>query len=608
MQLRPYQSEAVSAVYEHLRQRDDNPAVVIPTGGGKTPVIATICRDAVQTWGGRAVVLAHVKELLEQTLEKLHAVAPDLPVGICSAGLGRKDLQYAVTVGGIQSIYKRACDLGPVDLIIVDEAHMVPADDEGMYRRFIADAKVVCPHARVIGLTATPYRMKSGHICEPDNILNHVCYEVGVRELIVGGYLSKLKTRAGTTKADTSDLHVRAGEFVASEVEQLMDRMELVRPACQEVLDLTRDRRSVLIFASGIGHGKHIVETLEANHGVECGFVEGNTPSAERAQILGRFKAGSLKYLCNVNVLTTGFDAPNVDCVVLLRPTMSPGLYYQMVGRGFRLAPGKEDCLVLDYGSNVLRHGPVDAVHVPEPGDGTGEAPAKECPECHALIALGYQACPECGFKFEPPVKKGMDKNATSAEILTPDETSYEVRETHYGVHAKRDAAPNAPRTLRVDYRVGVFEHKSEWVCLEHPAGSFALRKAREWWRKRSNAPFPETIEDAVEVAQAGALARTISITVCTPVGERYDRISSHQLGDVPATVVLPNRSTCCPDCGSEELIWREGAVGAWPHPAKELCQECDRILRWVPKAELERDSRRAVTSAAATLDDDIPF
>ncbi|MBK9187351.1 MAG: DEAD/DEAH box helicase [Phycisphaerales bacterium] len=397
MNLRPYQREAVNAVYEHLRSRDDNPCVVIPTGGGKTPVIATICRDAVNLWNGRVVILAHVKELLEQAAEKLRAIAPEVPLGVYSAGLKRKDLGYAVTVAGIQSIWKKACDLGPVDLILVDEAHMVPAEDDGMYRQFIADARAVNPHVRIVGLTATPYRMKSGSICSAENILNHVCYEVGVRELIVQGYLSPLRTKAGLQRVDTSDLHVRAGEFVASEVEDLMDKDALVEGACAEIVEHTtppQDRHATLIFSSGVRHGQHIVDVLKAKHGIECGFVTGDTPDGVRAGLLRRFRAGELKYLCNVNVLTTGFDAPHIDCVALVRPTMSPGLYYQMVGRGFRLHPGKADCLVLDFGGNVLRHGPVDAVRVKEPGAGEGEAPAKECPRCHAADRDGLPDVP----------------------------------------------------------------------------------------------------------------------------------------------------------------------------------------------------------------------
>jgi DNA repair protein RadD len=195
--LRPYQREAVDAVYDYLRMRDDNPCVVIPTAGGKTPVLATICRDAVRLWNGRVLILAHVKELLEQAAEKLHAVAPDLPVGIYSAGLKRRDLGYAITIAGIQSVYERACDVGRVDLVIVDEAHLIPPDGEGMYRTLLADLRVINPRMRVIGLTATPFRMKSGAICGPDNILNEVCYEVGVRELIVQRYLCSLRTKSG---------------------------------------------------------------------------------------------------------------------------------------------------------------------------------------------------------------------------------------------------------------------------------------------------------------------------------------------------------------------------------------------------------------------------
>lgn len=533
MELRPYQHEAVAAVYEHLRTRDDNPCVVIPTGGGKTPVIATICRDAVGLWNGRVVILAHVKELLEQAADKLRTIAPDVPLGIFSAGLKRKDLGYAVTVAGIQSIWKRACDLGPVDLIIVDEAHMVPAEDDGMYRQFLADARTVNPNVRIIGLTATPYRMKSGSICAPENILNHVCYEIGVRELIVQGFLSPLKTKAGSQKPDTSGLHVRAGEFVAAEVEDLMDQAGLVEGACAEIAEHTRDRRATLVFSSGIRHGEHIVEVLKSKHGIECGFVSGDTPDGVRASILSRFRAGDLRYLCNVNVLTTGFDAPHIDCVALVRPTMSPGLYYQMVGRGFRLHPGKADCLVLDFGGNVLRHGPVDAVRISIDDRGEGEAPAKECPACHALIAAGYQTCPECGHQFPEPTRRKHEATASTEGILSGQTSRSEKRvsDTSYHVHYKRDD-PSAPPTMRVEYRLGFNTWQREWVCFEHTG--YARQKAEAWWRARSREPVPATVEEAVELARAGALAPTLAITVERKAGERYERVVGHRLGDRP--------------------------------------------------------------------------
>ncbi|MCC7409520.1 MAG: DEAD/DEAH box helicase family protein [Phycisphaeraceae bacterium] len=547
MELRPYQAEAVAAVYDHLRTRDDHPCVVIPTAGGKTPVMATICRDAVQQWGGRVLILAHVKELLEQAVDKLHTMAPDLwnRIGVYSAGLKSRDTEHPIIVAGIQSVYKRAAELDRFDLILIDEAHMLPPppDGEGMYRTFLAEAKVVNPHVRLIGLTATPYRMSTGMICgpAPEHLLNHVCFEVGVRELIVQGYLCPLKTKVGSRKADFQGLHTsggRGGEFIAGEVEALMDDDALVRSACREIANCTQDRRSVLIFAAGVQHAQHVQRVL-GEMGRECGFVCGDTPSVFRDQILKRFREGDLKYLVNVNVLTTGFDAPNVDCVALLRPTNSPGLYYQMVGRGFRLHPGKENCLVLDFGGNIVRHGPVDALEIRDRSSGGasgGEAPAKECPQCQAVVHAAYSLCPECGFAFPPPQRSQHDRSASTAGILAGEvtDTEYAVSDVYFSVHVKRGAPEDHPRTMRVDYRVGFNDYRSEWVCFEHPHNSYARAKAAAWWEARSHDPVPPSAQEAVTLCEAGGVAQTLAITVRSVAGQKYDRIVRHQLGPIP--------------------------------------------------------------------------
>lgn len=546
MNLRPYQQEAVNAVYDYLRKRDGNPCVVIPTAGGKTPIMATICTDAVNLWDGRVMVLAHVKELLEQTAGTLKAIAPDLDIGVYSAGLNRRDTEHKIIAAGIQSVYKRACDLGAFDLIIIDEAHSIPPDGEGRYRSFLKDALVVNPNLRLIGLTATPFRMTSGIICGPDNLLTDICYEVGVRELIVQGYLCPLKSKAARQKADTSQLHLRGGEFVQSEIEDLMDEDALVSSACTEIIEHTASRKSVLIFAAGVQHAKHIQKLLEQRSKCEVGLVTGDTPAGERAELLARFKGQTvkadifgaikppLKYLVNVNVLTTGFDAPNIDCVVLLRPTNSPGLYYQMVGRGFRLHPSKSDCLVLDFAGNILRHGPVDALQIHGRSNGSGDAPAKECPTCHAVIHAAYSVCPECGFEFPAPERQRHEHQASTAGILSGqiEDTAYQVRSTRYYVHTKRNAEPGTPPTLRVDYEIGLYLRKSEWVCLEHTG--YARAKAEKWWQARSNEPVPMTVEYALELIEAGALAETTEITVRCIAGEKYDRIISHVLEPKP--------------------------------------------------------------------------
>ncbi|VTS03345.1 DEAD/DEAH box helicase [Tuwongella immobilis] len=543
MNLRDYQQHAVDAVYDHLRKRDDNPCVVIPTGGGKTPVIATLCRDAVTQWNGRVLVLAHVKELLQQTAEKLGSVCPDVPFGVFSAGLKRKDRNQPVLIAGIQSIYRFACDFEPFDLIIVDEAHLIPLEGDGMYRRFLADAKVVNPHLRVIGCTATPFRLKGGPICTPEGMLNHVCYEVGVRELIVRGFLCPLTSKAGRTKFDVSQVGIHKGEYCNDELEQVMDAEDLVKSACREIVELTADRYACLIFATSVQHGLHIVNTLQAEHGVNCGFITGETPPEQREQILSHFKQGRIKYLCNVNVLTTGFDAPNIDCVVLLRPTLSSGLYYQMVGRGFRLHESKQNCLILDYGGNVLRHGPVDRIRTKTTRKSNrekGEAPAKECPECSTLLPTAYAACPDCGHEFPPPDKASHDATASKVGVLSGQVSteSFNVISVIYSVHSKRHSEA---RSLRVDYKIGWQRFQSEWICFEHTG--FAHQKAVRWWKQRSRLPVPQTAREAWDIAMSGGVASPTAITVRTVSGEKFDTIVGYQLGKIPDGMSAPTES-----------------------------------------------------------------
>ena len=552
MQLRPYQQAAVDAVYEHLRSKETNPCVVLPTGTGKSLVLAQIAKDSVEKWNGRVLILAHVKELLEQNADKIRKLCPELKIGIYSAGLRSRDTTEQVIVAGIQSVYNKACELDAFDLVIVDEAHLISSEGDGMYRTFLADMKVINPHVRVIGLTATPFRLKGGLICKPENILNEICYEAGLKEMIQQGYLSPLISRAGRAEANLANLHIRGGEFISDEVAAAMDNDALVTSACREIVELTRDRKSVLIFTASVDHCKHVAEKIQAFSGKECAIVTGDTSPAERAEIIARFKGEfipadlfgtpkpPLKFLANVNVLTTGFDAPNTDCVVMLRPTNSPGLLIQCAGRGTRLSPetGKSSCLFLDYGGNILRHGPLDMIKVKEPGSGKGgDAPAKKCPQCLALIHAGYTACPECGYVFPPKENNDkMTQTASSAGVISGqvDYTDYEVLDVYYCVHEKRGADPDAPKTMRVDYQVGFNEFKSEWVCPEHTG--YARGKFEKWWHERAalGCPMPRSAREAVSLANEGLLAAPESITVKTIAGERFERVTGFRLKERP--------------------------------------------------------------------------
>jgi len=169
VKLRTYQQAAVDAVYDHLRNRDDNPVAVLPTGAGKSPVLAKIASDAVQQWNGRVLILAHFKELLEQNADKVRRLCPGLRVGLYSAGLKKRDTNTPALVAGIQSVYRKACDLAPFDLVIVDEAHLISKKGDGMYRQFLADCKVINPNVRVINQQLVPsivHKMRNCWIAE----------------------------------------------------------------------------------------------------------------------------------------------------------------------------------------------------------------------------------------------------------------------------------------------------------------------------------------------------------------------------------------------------------------------------------------------------------
>lgn len=529
MKLRHYQEAAKEAGWNHLRTREDNPCIVIPTGGGKSPLMAAMTSEAVE-WGKRVLLLADRKELLEQNADKIVKYCPQIDLGIYSAGLGIKNTSNAVIVAGIQSIWNKAHLIGSRDLVLVDEAHCINPEGEGRYASMLKDMKVINPKVRLIGLTATPYRMKEGMICAPDHLLNHICYEIGVKELIEEGHLCKLISKRGLN-LDFSSCHIKAGEYVEAEVNAIL--LPVVAQAIEELLKLSVGRQSILIFCQGIDHAQAVQIGLEERTKQEVGLITGMTLPGVRKEILERFKAGKLKYVVNVNVLTTGFDAPNIDCVVLLRPTASPGLYYQMVGRAFRPDPSKLNALVLDFGGNVERHGPVDAIEAKKSkgrgkGEDAGEPMTKTCPKCQLIQAIAYLVCPECAHEW-PPRELKHETTATSANILSEPER-FMVTDVSYNVHRKKGSSDDDPCTLRVTYAVGVGEVIEEWVCLEHTG--WARKNAVKWWKQRSNEPCPVTAADAVKLGVGGFMATPIEI-VATKVGH-YWRVNSYVFGELP--------------------------------------------------------------------------
>lgn len=846
MQLRDYQEEAVDSAFDYFERRSGDPLIVAPTGAGKSVIIAGIIKEAMRKYRGtRVIVCTHVQELVEQNAQKMRVMCPEFSssIGVYSAGLNMRDTTQAIVFAGIQSIYRRARALGHRDLIIVDEAHMIPKHDGGMYRRFIRDSRIVNENVRVLGMTATPFRTDSGLLTKgSDKLFTSVCYDVDIVRLVDEGYLSPLTTEHGAVQYDTTGVQVRGGEFLQSQLARVLSESEdVTRDALADVQRRGADRKSWVVFCASVAQAELSLEILQES-GVSSALITGTTDKVERAATIAKFKRGEIKCLVNVNVLTTGFDAPQIDLIALLRPTKSPVLYClddqtevltksgfkkkheisvgdlvaapcpslhtmdwlpvtnildrparedeffveyksphmdfrvtdrhrmlwrnrtsgfamteaasllersddfylptscfsgspgvklthhdlsflgwfmsdgtlnsknrqititqskryphhidhirdtikgcgfkygegvrpasttfgtgyldsvvftvsrgpprgrdkhltgwgrlepyiskdipdsllsvsseqlavllnalhlgdgskytggeweqksyhictknprfadrlqslcvvngfsaniskrsdgmmmlhikrqlqrnvsgqrnphrpklkrassngesvwcvsndngtlitrrngktmimgncQMLGRGMRIADGKDDCLVLDYGSNLTRHGPINKIRPKPQGEGDGQAPIKVCGECLAEIAAGFRRCPECDFEFPEP-EIDLRRHRERGEYIQRNEQWYDVTKIKYSKHIKAGKPPS----FKVEYYSGLLAVAAEWVCVEH--FGFAKDKAVSWFKERAEA-WPTTVDEALEMV--GDLAEPKRILV----------------------------------------------------------------------------------------------
>jgi len=342
LSLRDYQSAAIQAIYDYYERAKGDVCLVIPTAGGKSLVMASFVEGVLKAWPDqRILIVTHVRELIEQNHAELKRLWPEAPAGIYSAGLKQRDIAARILFAGIQSIHRKLREVGHCDLVLIDEAHLIPRASNTLYRRFLDGLKRQNPLLKVIGFTATPFRLDSGRLHEgKDAIFTDIAFEVSVRELIDAGYLAPLVSKRMAAQLDVSGVGSRAGEFIARELEAAIDQDAITASAVEEILAYGHDRKSWLVFCAGVEHAFHVRDALRAQ-GIACATIVGDTPSAEREAIIQAFKAGQIRCLTNANVLTTGFNAPGVDLIAMLRPTQSAGLYVQIVGRGCRLADGK---------------------------------------------------------------------------------------------------------------------------------------------------------------------------------------------------------------------------------------------------------------------------
>lgn len=397
IQLRDYQKTAIDTIEHelaHSRSIGQRHATVCGAcvGAGKSILIAEMSRRETQEREGRVLILTHVQELVEQDAEKVALIIGIKP-GVYCAGLGEKSVGDLIVVASVQSLARNPMACGSFSLILVDEAHWVSPVQDGQYWSVLKGQ----PTADVIGFTGTPWRLESGPIYGRDRLFTAMTVDIRIAELQAKGHLCQITTKARKVMA-LDKVRVRMGEYDTGQQDAAIDPAVVVEALAAH----TEGRKSVLIFVPGIRSGEGLTRALIAA-GHSAAEVYGHTNTDRRDAIIDGFRNGEIRFLVNAAVLTTGFDAPRTDCVVLLRLTMSSALLIQMVGRGLRTHPEKTNgCQVLDYAGNFAMHPAIDEIEPPEHGDEKKKKKTqKKCEKCETLCKHTDDSCPCCGHVFE---------------------------------------------------------------------------------------------------------------------------------------------------------------------------------------------------------------
>lgn len=553
-----YQEEAVDALFEYYSTprainengipEQKNAVVALPTGTGKSVVIAKFLYRAFKTFPTtRAIMSTHVKELIKQNAKKLIESWPTAPLGIYSAGLKSREASLPIVFGGIKSMVGKYPIFGYRDFLVIDEAHLVGTDGDTAYLKYIGElmygpdydpsksvtrqqferavANPNCnPFLKVIMLTATPYRLGLGLLTNGP-IATKIVYDLtdikGFNRLIAEGFLAPLIPAPVRTKLDVSEVKMNGGEYAQGQLQNAVDKTEITVAALRETLHFARERQSGLIFASGVEHAEHIGEILSGMFGESCVVIHSKKSDVENEAALEAWKNGVVKWAVNMNALTTGVDHPACDVIVCLRPTMSTGLWVQMLGRGTRPFPGKANCMVLDFAGNTRRLGPINDPVIPKPkGKGPpGDAPIKVCGFCGATCHASARVCEWCGAEFK--IDPGIGRHAGTDPLLRsdlPEIEPFEVERMICAPHvtkATKLANPgvpeaNLPFIIRVAYYCKPMRTFYQYVTVE--GGKFPAKKGRNWFRQVAPYEPPETNAEVLQFISTMRPPRRINV------------------------------------------------------------------------------------------------
>ncbi len=527
MQLRYYQEEAVEALFHFFETHGGtdanglpikaNPLICLPTGTGKSLVIAEAIRRAFAIYPKMRVIMStHVKELIKQNANAMVAAWPQAPIGIYSAGLKTKQFMNPITFGGVQSMAGQFPIFGYRDWLVIDEAHLL--GNEGRYVKFIEELIAKNPYLKVIGLTATPYRMKLGHLTNGE-IFTHSCYDLtnidGFNRLIAQSYLAPLISKPTHTIVDTSNVGISStGDYVESELEAEIDKVTVA--ALEEFMHFGKDRQSWAIFTAGVKNANTIAEYLNAK-GISTVAIHSKQKADLNDYNLKAWKTGVVQCAVSMNQLTTGIDHPALDYIGVLRATLSTGLWVQMLGRGTRPFEGNEvfqpktNCIVMDFARNTIRLGPINDPVIPrfknkgEPGN----APVRICEVCSTYNHARATECCCCGFVF--PVNIKIDKTASTAPILRSDLPQIKDFDVRQQVLTKHISKSTGREMIKVSYYCGLRTFY-EYISVE--GGGLFAKRGRDWYRQRFPGEPPPINSDILNQASMLRSPSTLKVWI----------------------------------------------------------------------------------------------
>jgi len=548
MNLRDYQIRVLDETWDAL-QNKLSVLIAAPCSAGKTILFSKIIQRLLrENPSFRALILVDREILVTQSADKLRTVAPELSLSIgiiCASVTSSKRGDLPVTVASRQSLINQLYRFPPVQLVICDEAHLMamPHDDNPMpdqYGQIVARLREYNPNMRLLGCTASPYRLgsKGGYIygnrnrhdCRP--YFDAVDAEITTRELLAGGFIAPLigRVRIDSSMADDlSRVAMVAGEYNIGQLADVMLKTVHIRSCIDAWKQYASDRKKTLVFCTTIEHAEAVAAAFN-DDGIGAMAIHSKLPALVETDRMDALKHGRSKVFTSVAKLTTGMDVVDIDCIIMARPTKSTALYQQCVGRGQRLADGKVDCLVIDLVGATKEFGTdMDNLRVSVPsGHEGGDAPVKICHGefdggivCGQAVHASLKYCPHCNYEF--PASAAIEAAVGTLKKVEfnqlPEPETYQVQHVQYQVHESRNTGKSL---IKITYECGLYSRFSEFVCLPDFYSGYAVNKARDWWEKRSDEPFPETVDEFMFLADS--LLEPAGVLVVKD--GKYDRVT----------------------------------------------------------------------------------